>query len=264
MTKKAVGIIRVRDYMQLVKAGELLEHGNHPAHDTWYRGQGNCEWHLKSTIERDGERFGLSIARNLYADSESTILKLFKERAHLYAGFNDPESIFDWYALIRHYGGPSRLLDVTSSYLVAAYFALIDSQEKTDPVIWAFRGLKRQETVQDLVFNNANAPQDIIVSKPTHLNDRMNAQSGAFLIPTSVEHSLEEQIEGALDTDLNKSQKYRSVPATADQHRVWKVVIPHGKRSELLKFVSRCNVRGYSLIPGLEGVGQSLREMMCL
>lgn len=41
------------------------------------------------------------------------MLSLFKKREY-------PRSKFEWHALVRHYGGLSRLLDVTSSYLVGS------------------------------------------------------------------------------------------------------------------------------------------------
>lgn len=119
--------VRITTPLELVQAGEAL------AND-WFRGQGNAGWGLKSTLERDAELF--RVPRGGLWEREQVMFRLFKERAHLYSrGFDSPKSTFEWYALIRHSGGPSRLLDITSSYLVAAYFALTDYQRKRDAVI---------------------------------------------------------------------------------------------------------------------------------
>ncbi len=90
---------------------------------------------------------------------------------------------FEWFSLIRHYGGPSRLLDVTGSYLVAAYFALCDSRPKQDAAIWAFReAIVANEEIQDfdVLFKN-NSKSDLKIGSPDKLNIRSHAQSGNFL-----------------------------------------------------------------------------------
>ncbi len=113
-----LAIVRVATAMELVQVGEAL--GN-----AWFRGHGSAQWGLQSTLERDAERFGMP--REALCQREDVMLTLFKERVHLYSRyFEAPQSKFEWFSLIRHYGGPSRLLDVTTSYLVAAYFALSD------------------------------------------------------------------------------------------------------------------------------------------
>ena len=250
--------VRVTTPIELIQAGEAL--GN-----AWFRGQGRDRWHLKSTLERDAELF--RVPREGLLDREQVMFRLFKERAHLYSpGIDTPKSTFEWYALIRHYGGPSRLLDITSSYLVAAYFAVSDSQHNSDAVIWAFCGNAVNPvdpTKLDSMFES-HAAQGIVVAKPDLLNVRINAQSGGFLVPGSVEVSLEKQIEKTLDTDLNQVSRYRSVRRveTETSHRIWKLVIPRNVHNELFRFISRCNVRAYSLFPGIEGLASSLREMM--
>ena len=43
----------------------------------------------------------------------------------------------EWLSLMRHYGIPTRLLDWTHSFLVAAYFAVDDADKARDCAIWA-------------------------------------------------------------------------------------------------------------------------------
>jgi len=250
--------VRVTTPIELVQAGEALS-------NAWFRGQGHARWGLRSTLERDAELFG--VPRQGLFEREQVMFRLFKERAHLYSrGFDTPKSTFEWYALIRHYGGPSRLLDITSSYLVAAYFALSDSQGNGDAVIWAFRGLEDTPVKPadlDSMFG-PNGAQDVVVASPDRLNDRVHAQSGGFFVPGSVKVSLEQQISKTFDTSLSHVSRYRSVRRVETEigHRIWKLVIPRGVHSELFRFLSRCNLRAYSLFPGMEGLASSLREMM--
>lgn len=236
-----------------------------PLCNCWFRGHGSNKWKLQTTLERDAETFGVP-RKNLF-ERENTILGLFQERAHLYIpNFKTPKSKFEWHALIRHHGGPSRLFDVSSSYLVAAYFALCDSKPKQDAEIWAFKEPIAQASAVDLdnLFATTGEP-DIKIVKPGQLNARMNSQSGNFFVPGSLERPLEEQISTKFETDLkSKATNYNSVRQVEKQihHKIWRIVIPRSAHSELFRFISRCNVRGYSLFPGLDGLAMSLREMM--
>lgn len=45
----------------------------------------------------------------------------------------------EWQAMVQHYGGPTRLLDVTASPLVAAYFACRDADAEQGAFIWCLR-----------------------------------------------------------------------------------------------------------------------------
>jgi hypothetical protein len=254
-----IGKIRIRKPEELVLACESL--GN-----SWFRGQGSEKWGLESTLERDANNFGLP--RDALWEREQTMLRLFKKRAHLYLrDFEAPKDPFEWFSLIRHYGGPSRLLDVTSSYLVAAYFALCDSQPKQDSVIWAFResiiANEENENINPLFEDDAAL--DLKIGNPDRLNIRLHSQSGYFFVPGSVSTALEKQVAKRFDTDFNKKATlYRTPRRVKDaiSHRIWKIIIPRPAHSEMFRFISRCNVRAYSLIPGIDGLATSLREMM--
>lgn len=221
---------------------------------------------MESTLERDANNF--RVPREALWGREQIMLRLFKKRAHLYTrDFEAPQNEFEWFSLIRHYGGPSRLLDVTSSYLVAAYFALCDSRPKQDAAIWAFREaiIKKEELQNFDALFGSDSKSDLKIGSPDRLNVRLHAQSGKFFLPGSVTISLEDQIAAKFDTDFKKKATvYRSVCRIKTEigHRIWKLIIPRSAHSEMFRFISRCNVRAYSLIPGIDGLAASLREMM--
>lgn len=260
MTQNVARVL-VRSPIELVRAGEAL--GN-----AWFRGQGSDKWGIESTLERDALSF--NVPRENLWEREHVMLDLFEKRMHLYnQEFQDQssKSKFELFALIRHYGGPSRLLDVMNSYLVAAYFALSDSQPNRDAAIWAFRDwtIETGKPIDyDELFQSTSNPA-LNVADPERLNDRMHAQCGTFFVPGSVKSSLASQVESEFETNLlEEPTKYRSVKHIENNihHKIWKLVIPRTAQSNIFRFISRCNVRAYSLFPGMDGLAVSLKEMM--
>ena len=98
---------------------------------------------------------------------ERKLLKEFKRRAHSYV---DPlpahGDVLGWLALMQHYGAPTRLLDWTYSFFVAAFFALRDAvsnppDKRKTAVVWAlFRdafGLNEQARAAKAAYDVAEA-----------------------------------------------------------------------------------------------------------
>lgn len=86
-----------------------------------FRGQRSAEWDLRTTLDRHSPGHQ---ARFL---SEAELLREFRRRAHNYVSAHEmPSTTGEWLALMQHHGAPTRLLDVTRSPYVAAYFALED------------------------------------------------------------------------------------------------------------------------------------------
>lgn len=177
-----------------------------------YRGQSDSAWPLATTFERYARSYKLDPKH--YAKQEQYTLHSFRRQAHVHLhplpAEDDQLGIL---ALIQHYGGPTRLLDVTRSFWVAAFFAV--EKEPADPAcIWAFDsealhrpkskgGLKKGEH-EDLAKYEAARKRGeewlkpscdscdstdgaILVVQPLQLNDRLIAQQGLSLLPRKLE-----------------------------------------------------------------------------
>ena len=98
----------------------------------------------------------------------------------------------EWLAVMRHYGGPTRLLDWTYSFWIALYFALEKADHNNTCALWALdvRWLKKrvQESIpelKDILDEGSNTPKEfdfILDSKnktgiwpvnPFRLNERL-------------------------------------------------------------------------------------------
>ncbi len=91
-----------------------------------FRGQAH-DWPLCAGIFRSGVRRlptgeALEYLSSRDLPDEVRALEEFKRKAHMYLGI-PPKNVLEWLALAQHYELPTRLLDWTTSPLVAAYFA---------------------------------------------------------------------------------------------------------------------------------------------
>ena len=101
-----------------------------------YRGQRNAKWGLTPSLSRE---WGDILDReDEILEAEKTLLQEFKTAAHLYLDTRlipTDNQLMGWWATMQHHGAPTRLLDWTSSFFVAAYFATEDASDD-DGAIW--------------------------------------------------------------------------------------------------------------------------------
>ncbi|SRR6266550_1789334 len=104
---------------------------------TAWRGQADASWALTTELERDRDETVIrEIGLHTY---ESRILTEARRRAHHhYADCPQPDDLLGWLAFLRHEGAPTRLLDVTWSPSVAAFFATSVEHDARDGAVWMF------------------------------------------------------------------------------------------------------------------------------
>lgn len=106
--------------------------------ETWiYRGQGNSEWEITSTLQREVKIDPtniMSYERDMRG-KELAAIQNFKALAWKYVP--DPKMTYlEWLMLMRHYGVPTRLVDFTESPAVALHFA-VETEPTSDFAVWA-------------------------------------------------------------------------------------------------------------------------------
>ncbi|MDO8672139.1 MAG: FRG domain-containing protein [Dehalococcoidia bacterium] len=235
--------------------------------DGWaFRGQDTALF-PDTSLERHCQSLDLTGAA--IVDLEVKLIRDFARHYHHYHRATPPPKGYtlEWLSILRHYGTPTRLLDLTYSFFIAAFFALETAEDSA--VIWAMNvsGISREakgliamtlpngeELVRDFDTKRdeghfrslfmAQFPLRFVHSaNPMRLNERLTIQQGIFVAPGDVTASFEENL--------------RAVPNHANL--IKQIVINPVCRPEVLRKLYSMGINSATLYPGLEGFARSLR-----
>ena len=250
---REIAITSWQQYREIVTSSEFL---------SWaFRGQSDAKWTIRSSLSRYLQDYG--IHKDAWVIQEERILRLFRRKSHLFLEhIPDLNDSFQWLALMQHHGAPTRLLDLTWSPYVAAFFALERATE--DAAVWALfpakinyqpelwiRGKKLISLQKKGPWVRGNferyfLPGDIpfvVIGEPQIMNRRLIAQSGTFAMPGVLDEPLE-----SILVDYPDSDKI-IVKLTIETRRV---------RSEAMRELYNMNITHATLFPDLDGLARSL------
>jgi len=233
-----------------------------------FRGHSDADWQLETTL---GRRFRTAgIDPRAWPEQESRILRIFKRKAHLFLDHIPHElDVLHWLATMQHHGAPTRLLDFSWSPYVAAFFALEFADR--DAAIWAVNpaalrspislvvdGKKksvkpfdlrlRREAMEDVDWNYRqnflpNTHSFAILDEPNIMNQRTIAQSGTFIIPST--------LNAPFDAIVGEYSNASDV--------LTKFILPTKKiRKAAMLALYTMNVTQYTLFPGIDGLARSM------
>jgi hypothetical protein len=227
-----------------------------------YRGDGDAGWPLMTSLDKLG---GVTPPHSK-ADLEEHILRNFLRYSRPYL---DQTPVNEWEVLVsaQHHGLPTRLLDWTYSPLVAAHFATLNTERRSDRVVWRLdwkqvhRKFKLPELallIQDLegmlggdrpftpwalFASGSNIKPFACMLEPPSLNPRIVAQSATFTLC---------------------SDKYQSFDRFLEQHdlgsALTKFIIPAGETARFRDQLDLVDVDERRLFPDLDGVAAEMRR----
>jgi len=256
----------------------------------WYfRGQADSSWTLQTTLERlllrvrdrvrSSEPFPSDpsgrVARSVSERVELVALRAFQARASKFMQ-NLPrrDELLEWLALMRHWGLPTRLLDVTTSIHVALYFAVNEAlysrqSNVTSSAVWAINHIPLRATgpVQAGVAAHTDLSEPTLFNEyffgekrmafvapvhPRSHSERLAAQQGTFLCLANVDLSLEENVTRYMpEEELRGALVLRKLKISPDA------------AIDILGRLAAMNIHSASLFPDLYGysrfIDQSLR-----
>lgn len=244
-----------------------------------YRGQANHEWPLKTSIERFFENRNLSISKT---EIENKIFQKYRAEFSIFSkelGYDpNTQKPLDALSDIQHYGGPTRLLDFTSSFNTALFFATFNNF-KYDSAVYCIRNLMFNTATHDIreILKGQNfAPgveESLPPSKdkdkllkwhsPERMNKRLKNQNGYFLYPGSVEISFEEALAYSFETSdiVYKMQQSPILKEIILRSSIIKLIIPKEMNLEILRYLKKSGTTASILFPDHYGAIQSLYEI---
>lgn len=238
-----------------------------------YRGQRDVNWPLRSPFDRQFREATAFLEKNdplenLTAEDRSLVaqadpctsldprervlgrlLDRFRRACCGRRGvFPRDLSTDEWWALGRHYGLATPLLDWTRSLHVACYFALWEAAPPTSGVraIWAFSYRGMREILINLPDNYSVPEHQLesieLVETELDENSRQLSQSGLFT-KTQAGVDIEEFIRKSIDLAGMSPILYR-------------IDIPESQREAFLRHLEAMNIHAGTLFPDLVGAAE--------
>ncbi len=240
-------------------------------HSWLFRGQSYSEppgvQQLTTSLERVLHRFAVPLHEAPVW--EYRLVRDFKRRCHLATAQPPPfDSDLEWLALLRHYGGPARLLDWTYSFWTGIHFAVEHAHPADICEIWALDAgwwreyARLKSIIKRYGLNSTEESREVLRNKqrpgiwflrPFRLNDRLSAQQGSLLLPLDITRSLAGNF-AALDPRGEREHhlKLYRLQATPDLLRT------------CLSKLERMNISRLTLYPGLAGLAQHYENALAM
>ncbi|HYN10980.1 MAG TPA: FRG domain-containing protein [Vicinamibacterales bacterium] len=240
-----------------------------------FRGHERAEWDLQTSLEREFGRRGEKIEQALYWRFVRAAPRLLPHG--LIPHHTDAAA---WLGLIQHYGGPTRLLDVTRSLYVALFFTF-EATGEGERVVWAINEAWCQNSCAVIMADAENQPFELmhertmvaqfqIVYSLVHRRPPPDHPSFATFQPFTGVFPLE-----PWQPEVRQSAQQALFLCSADPkssflenlaaHKypestvVYRFLLPSGLRAEALEQLSMMNVTAATLFPDLGGLARSLR-----
>lgn len=217
----------------------------------WFRGQENSDWYLEPSIHR----------RNLYKKENYITNDFYIYIKQIENHTPDKYNYAAWMSLMQHYGLPTRILDWSSSPLIACYFALEKNRdESNNSCIWVLipGKLNKQEGFGKFAYPiDAYTVQKMLspaFKKDSILKDKFKDK---IISCYSVEKNLRMYSQQSCFTVHNS---YRKLEDICDDETLFKFIIPYGSKEKMYESINILGISTSFIYPDMEHVSRDIIE----
>lgn len=222
------------------------KYGNQPI---WFRGQEDSQWSIIPSIQRNGLHKKENFITNDFYIHVNQIEDNMPNKTN-YAG---------WMSLMQHYGLPTRILDWSSSPLIACYFALEKNRElSNDSCIWVLipRRVNKQEGFEECVYPiDAYTVQQMLISAFKSNVEIEDKYADKIIACHSVEKNLRMYSQQSAFTVHNSKKRLEDI---CDSETLFKFVIPYKYKQEIYESISILGISTSFIYPDMEHVSKDI------
>ena len=216
----------------------------------FFRGHADSRWMLKPELSRT------KLVLKEIERIESCIYYDFISLGGPIA--NSGQSSWDTLFSMQHHGLPTRLLDWTSNFSVAIYFALnVQAERGSNPCVWILDPFELNRITcsdaviltppddfegsyyENFITNEKTFGHDVVAINPTRLTSRQLAQDSTFTVFGNLTKPLEEVAPQALK----------------------KIELSTRMRNEVEEFLRLSGITEYRLFPDLDGLSRYIKKI---
>ena len=208
----------------------------------WYfRGHGSSKFTLTPGLFR----LDVSGSFSDWQTIENYMMAAFKREAVPYLKII-PQTNDEWLTLAQHHGLPTRLLDWTTSPLIALYFAVEDYNIKEDADVWCFGIVSTNNCLEEstLMARRVGTPILETILFPFHITPRITNQGGCF-----TKHDFPKHGEQFVTFDKQESIV----------NHFFKFSIPAQYKLSILNELYLLGVHRGFIYPDLDGLSQKIK-----
>lgn len=217
----------------------------------YFRGQNNACWNIESSLERLAKKINIPFT-DLDAREKDIVIYTKKKKHLMNIMLPHEYDHIGWLSIVRHFGGPTRLIDFTYSPYVATFFALNEKTEEAAvwalgsraPIFWLmsndpktpknFYGyalreyqndlgnklLHQSSTIENFLSNETNDTLKYIIDvSPIDYTNRISNQQGLFVMQSNMNYSFMDNMLSTYQIE-NTENIYCEVGSLAELNRI--------------------------------------------
>jgi len=226
-----------------------IQHGQR----IWFRGVANKEWKLCPSIQRTSERIKAEryITNDFYIKAKQ-VMENAPEKKNYSA----------WMSIMQHYGLPTRLLDWSSSPLIATFFAVeqYGKYPNADAAIWVLAPglLNESQGFGNCIFPvDADTVQNMLLpafKEKGHIDELKDK----IIACHSTENNLRMYSQQANFTIHNSEKKLTEI---CNSEMLYKIIIPSSARERLLYDLEIFGITESYIYPDLDHISKDIKRI---